>query len=413
MNMSKYPIIAKPEWRRWATPVPLKELAVHRWYYFPHSFTNDLVCALIDEWGLDQADRILDPFCGAGTTLVAAKDKGIAATGYDLSPLAVLATKVKTSNYRVRSIRSSWLRLKSNIDPCNWNGPAKAYPLLVRNALPGKLLGAFDSIGRAIEALSCSDAERLLFQLALLRTLPVFSRAVATGGWLSWRSNHRTSTGILTEFSSRVEQMLTDLEEGGLPRRNTCIAAVGDARNLPDKDRTYSAVITSPPYPNRHDYTRVFGIELMFGFLNWSQARQLRYQSFESHPEARPKRPDIAEQYEQPAGLTRALSLLKKAGVEDRIIRMLKGYFLDSYICAREAARVCRRKARLAFVVGNVQYCGVAIPVDELFAEIGERSGLRCKTLLAVRSRGNSAQQMGLYGRNPSRESVVVFEKTC
>jgi len=47
-----------------------------------------------------------------------------------------------------------------------------------------------------------------------------------------------------------------------------------------------------------------------------------------------------------------------------RLIRMLKGYFLDTHLCIREAARVCRKGARLAFVVGNAQYFGECIPVD-------------------------------------------------
>ena len=57
----------------------------------PHSFTGDLVHALIDEWHLDETDNLLDPFAGAGTTLLAAKERGIPGSGYDLSPLAVLA----------------------------------------------------------------------------------------------------------------------------------------------------------------------------------------------------------------------------------------------------------------------------------------------------------------------------------
>jgi len=56
-------------------------------------------------------------------------------------------------------------------------------------------------------------------------------------------------------------------------------------------------------------------------------------------------------------------------------------------------------------VVGNAQYYGVPILVDELTAEIGEQVGLKCQTLVSARHRGNSAQQMGTFGRNPSRES--------
>ena len=90
---------------------------------------------------------------------------------------------------------------------------------------------------------------------------------------------------------------------------------------------------------------------------------------------------------------------------------MLEGYFLDMYLCLREVMRVSCPGAKIAFVVGNAQYSGEPILVDELTAEIGEQVGLKCEKILATRYRGNSAQQMGKYGRNPSRESVVIFRK--
>ena len=179
-----------------------------------------------------------------------------------------------------------------------------------------------------------------------------------------------------------------------------------DARSLPDPNETYTAVITSPPYPNRHDYTRVFGVELMFAFLDWEENRSLRYQSFHSHPEARPKRPS-AEDYKPPERLQCNIDHLK----DTRLQRMLRGYFLDMYLCLREVARVCRNNAKIAFVLGNARYGGKAILVDEFTAELGERAGLACQEIRAVRWRGNSAQQMGKYGRMASRESVVMFEK--
>jgi hypothetical protein len=37
---------------------------------FPHSFTSELVHALIKEWDLASHDHIVDPFVGAGTTLL-------------------------------------------------------------------------------------------------------------------------------------------------------------------------------------------------------------------------------------------------------------------------------------------------------------------------------------------------------
>src|SRR5439155_1564046 len=76
-EMAKYPLKRRPKWGSWVTPKGLVKKSIHRWYVFPHSFTSELVHQLIADWGLDQNDHILDPFAGAGTTLLAAKEKGI------------------------------------------------------------------------------------------------------------------------------------------------------------------------------------------------------------------------------------------------------------------------------------------------------------------------------------------------
>ena len=86
-------------WRAWVTPKAAKSQPIHRWYLLPHSFTGDLVHALLDEWHPNETDNFLDPFAGAGTTLLAAKERAIPGSGYDLSPLAVLASNTKTTGF--------------------------------------------------------------------------------------------------------------------------------------------------------------------------------------------------------------------------------------------------------------------------------------------------------------------------
>lgn len=408
--MGQLAVEQRKDWRWWVTPKPLVGKPVHRWYVFPHSFTSDLVHALIEDWNLTPHDSILDPFVGAGTTLLAAKEKGIPATGYDLSPLAVLATKVKIADYKAARLEELWSRLRQAIQPARWNGAAKHYPDLVREALPGRLLGAFDALDRSIARLDATTAERDFFRLALIATIPEYSRAVAEGGWLRWVDRRKNISTLMADLTEKVELMLQDLEKAPAQDGASWNVRVGDARSLPDAPSTYAAVITSPPYPNRHDYTRVFGVELMFGFLDWEQTRQLRYQSFHSHPEARPARPDT-NGYVRPRRLARAVAQIGRKEKDARVKEMIEGYFLDLYLVLREVRRVCKRGARVAFVVGNAQYRGVPIAVDELTAEIGEQVSLKCEKLLVARYRGNSAQQMGKYGRNPSREAVVVFRR--
>ena len=401
-----YRVTESSTWRHWVTPRAAREKAIHRWYLFPHSFTGELVYALIDEWELDDRDRILDPFAGAGTTLLAAKEKRVPGSGYDLSPFAVLVANTKTAALSRAKLELAWHRLEPRLGQQHSTSARRDYSKLVCKALPDGRLEVFDTIASWIDDLGCLPAERDFFRLALISLIPRFSHAVASGGWLRWSNQGADAASVVESFRERVGWMLSDVqsEECG----SSCFwkAKIADARILPDPEETYSAVITSPPYPNRHDYTRVFGVELMFDFLDWEESRALRYQSFHSHPEARPQRPS-ARGYVPPERLDRNIDHLS----DIRLQRMLRGYFLDMYLCLREVARVTRGGAKAAFVVGNARYGGKAILVDEFTAELGERAGLVCQEIRAVRWRGNSAQQMGRYGREGSRESVVIFEK--
>ena len=403
---TRFRLTESPAWRHWVTPKLARESGIHRWYLFPHSFTGQLVHALVREWALEAHDRILDPFAGSGTTLLAAKEMDVPATGYDLSPLAVLASTTKIASFSRSALECVWHSLGARLNGAGQASRRRCYPELVRSALPGGRLEALDAVAGQIDELDCTSAERGFFKLALLSIIPRFSRAIANGGWLRWSNEGVDATFVVNSFRERVESMLLDVHEDVPNDVADWIADIADARTLPDRDSTYSAVITSPPYPNRHDYTRVFGVELMFEFLDWDKNRELRYQSFHSHPEARPRRPPACD-YAPPERLEGSIEQID----EPRIRRMLRGYFLDMYLCLREIRRVTREGGKIALVVGNARYGGKPLLVDEFTAELGERAGLACREIRAVRWRGNSAQQMGRYGRVASRESVVLFEK--
>jgi tRNA G10 N-methylase Trm11 len=408
--MKNYLVTERLDWRSWVTPKLLAGKPVHRWYIFPHSFTDELAKALIAEWELGPSDTIVDPFAGAGTAVLAAKEVGIPAQGFDLSPLSVLATQVKVANYNAKRLESHWAGLKKGIRVRAADGEHKRYPDLVIDALRGKRLATLHAIRQSIAMLPASESEKRFFLLALVAMIPQFSRAVATGGWLSWRDSFSRPESIRHALTEQVELMLQDVESSNLPRSAAWSGMKADARALPCPAQSATAVISSPPYPNRHDYTRVFGVELMFAFLDWDGTRDLRYQLFHSHPEARPIRPNT-EGYKEPAFVKEAIDAVAKRPEQERVVRMLRGYFLDLYLCLKEVRRILKTGGRAGFVVGNAQYHGEVVEADRATAAIGEQCGLVCEEIRLVRERGNSAQQMGQFGRFPSRESVVLFTR--
>lgn len=395
----------------WVTRKPLLSKPIHRWYTFPHSFTSELVHFLIDEWSLTTEHSIVDPFVGAGTTVLAAKERQVPATGYDISPLAAFVSRVKSTTYDdPYTLHSAAEELNSRLSkPCGLR-PASEYPAILRRALPGRILPTLANCREQISRLPFSKPVRDFMTLALLSTLPRYSRARPSGGWLKWTENSSRSTSFRGALRHRLNQMLNDVENVRLPMAEHWCATVADARSLPESSGTYDGVITSPPYPNRHDYTRVFGIELLFAFLNTDQLRSLRRQTVESHPEARPIRRE-SPGYDAPELLSATLNRMRDIEVDPRVLRMLEGYFRDMYLFLLEVQRICRKGGRIALVVGNAQYAGIRVLVDEIIASIGESVGLRCEGLSVVRLRGNSAQQMAKFGRQPSRESIITFQR--
>src|SRR6202142_3049617 len=69
--------------------------AAHQWYRFVLSFPPHLVREYVDKFGLDSHHRVLDPFCGTGTTLVECQKLGISAVGLESNPVACFASQTK------------------------------------------------------------------------------------------------------------------------------------------------------------------------------------------------------------------------------------------------------------------------------------------------------------------------------
>lgn len=389
------------------TPEQIRQEPIHRWFVFPHSFTHDLVLALIAEWEIGQGSHILDPFVGAGTTLVSAKSLGISATGYDLSPLAVFVTNVKVEDYDQKVVTTAWHKVSKRLGT-DHRTRKQDFPDLLQKAFPGKALDILIHIRQEIFNIEDKKIQDF-FLLALLSILRNFSKAIPNGGWLRWSNHHIQWPQIIPIFRNQVDMMINDLSQVHANHsRQLWKAYIADARELPESSKQFDCLLTSPPYPNRHDYTRIFNVELLFAFLNQEEIKTLRYQSFESHVESRPQRNDGAG-YNEPALLKSTLAQLKGKVHDERIPPMLGGYFKDCYLNLKTCVPLMRSGARLAYVVGNACYSGVQIYVDEILADIGQQIGLEVERIIAVRFRGNSAQQMGVYGRQPSRESVVIF----
>lgn len=389
-----------------ATSKDLRCAPRHRWFYFPHSYSYRLVDTVLDHWDLPSDGIVADNFSGSGTTLVAARERGLTALGFDLSPLSVTVGTAKIASYNRLTLERAFRRVMS--------APQADSP-----QVPDRLSRAYtDAELREIFALlhpirTLRGSSRPFFVVALLSAAREFSRAVPDGGWFRWQEWPDRSTEVRDAFEDMVSLMMTDVQALNWSEGEcTASARRADARQLPTDSSLVDGLITSPPYANRHDYSRVFHIELLLLGEAEADVTKLRHRSIRSHVEAKSPRgfEHLLEAYTPPSLLNEALHALPQ-NADKRIKRFLRGYFQDIYLSLVEVARILRPGGRAAYVVGNVRHAGVMVPVDEITAELAEQAGLEFEMAWIMRERGNAAQQMGRYGRQASRESVVLFSK--
>src|SRR2546425_12930929 len=80
------------------------------WVCFCFFYPPHLVRQYLKRFGVTSRHRVLDPFCGTGTTIVEAKKCNVASVGCDAHPFAVLVSRVKTNWTLDADLLSSLLR---------------------------------------------------------------------------------------------------------------------------------------------------------------------------------------------------------------------------------------------------------------------------------------------------------------
>ncbi len=392
-----------------------KDVPLLRLYRYKEAFAFRFVDEWLNRFGVTQEDTVFDPFCGMGTTLLAASCRGIPAIGIDRLPVAAFIASTLPLFFRVRPgeltrIFEHLRRIVSSAEPA----PVAADVAIMGVAFPSDTLLALRRWKAAIGDLESPFRE--IFLLLFFAVLETCSYTSKDGQFLRLKRTKRPADPEET-LAGKVQEAETDIRwirELGwdttfLPFR----VVLGDTRRLDDVpfDRPPTILVTSPPYANRYDYTRTYSLELCFHFVrNFAELRELRHSLLRSHIEAR-----LAPAEEAPHPAVRELvDFLRARGKalnNPRIPDMLTAYFVDMQKAIREWRRILAPSARVAIVVDNVRFEGQMLPVDLILSEMAEEEGFAVEEIIVARYKGNSSQQMGRYGRVPVRESIVVWRK--
>jgi DNA modification methylase len=423
-----------------------KARPVYRWYKYKEAFSATLVEFLFQKYEVTRG-KILDPFAGSGTALFAASTLGIDADGIELLPIGqqIIATKKlldegltaqDLARLREWATRPVWQNGASAVPLPELRITKGAYPEDTRQAIE-KFLGACQKENNRVQA---------VLRFALLCVLEVISYTRKDGQYLRWdyRSGRRQGKkqfdkGEIQSFeraiSEKLDEILEDLQptttqSSFLPAPNAQgkinLHAGSCLEILPTLgENVYDAIMTSPPYCNRYDYTRTYALELALLGADEKQLSGLRQTMLSCTVENRAKdllqinsrwSTAIAAADKQPLlqAILQYLDDQKTQGLlnNNGIPRMVRGYFYEMACVIAECARVLKPGAPLFMVNDNVRYAGASISVDLILSAIAEKSGLRVEQILVLpNGKGNSSQQMGEHGREELRKCVYIWRK--
>jgi DNA modification methylase len=419
----------------------------YRWYKYKEAFSSSIVEYLLYKYQIPKG-IILDPFAGMGTTLFSSAAMGYDSEGIELLPVAheIIANRIFTQ-FEIKpadidtlerwSFECPW---NSNTQPCEVNQlriTQGAYPKETEIKI-GLYLSELDKVNN-------SNVSRLLL-FALLCILESVSYTRKDGQYLRWdyRSGRRNGEntfdkGKILSFDSAIKkklaQIISDIkmpEEKRLFRekpttpgtirlhKGSCLGILPTMRS-----KEYKAIITSPPYCNRYDYTRTYALEHALLGIGEQELIDLRQTMLSCTVENRPKQlSDISEAYsnimnifddqELLSAILEYLDEQKEANNlnNNGIPRMIKGYFYEMTAVIAECYRTLDNGGLMFMVNDNVRYAGVCIPVDLILSRIAEEIGFNVTSILILpQNKGNSSQQMGGFGREALRKCVYVWRK--
>lgn len=441
-----------------------KNDCLHRWLKYREGFSSQLVRILLDEFKIKKGDLVMDPFMGSGTTALVCALKGFNSIGYDILPMSRLSIMVKSAvyDYNLEELHNILNDIVELEVPTNYNKHT-AYVSITKGAYPDKESKAIEYYTEYFEHSKYSEISKNLVKLCILNSLEKISYTIKSGQYLSW--DHRCPK-IIEINKLRVKggkkPFVNKNDKGVLPTLKEALLVefaqmVEDISSLQGKDSSFSAscnyiegsvlfeitqvkansisgVITSPPYCNRYDYTRTYGLELAYLGKNDEDIKELRQTLLSCTVESKSKVEMLKEHYEKIGRLehykkvmntvknntvlTEILSALQARNANGEInnkgiLRMVEGYFLELAFLFSELYRICKPGAKVAFVNDNVRYAGEVIPVDYLCTNIAEQLGFSPVKIYTLRQKkGNSSQQMAKYGRVAIRKSITIWEKS-
>tara|TARA_R110002074_G_scaffold298257_1_gene469823 strand:+ start:1234 stop:2580 length:1347 start_codon:yes stop_codon:yes gene_type:complete len=390
----------------------------HRWFPYKEGFSPSFVRSFLNDFDTSEKGLVFDPFAGSGTTAIVAGEQGRHSVGFEVSPLTSFVAKTKT----IVMDKSELKLFKSLIDDFEQselkgssNAPQND---TVKRYFSSGNLEAVLRVKKYFHEIT-NQKHQDLFKLAYLSAIEPFSTHRKAGNGVKRKTKEEYPGNLSNPILSLKNFMLSKLamfEHDIASTRNFVGPEFRQSSSLDESQyvelEEISTLLTSPPYANCFDYSKIYMSELWLGdfFESTNDQKKFRQTSVRSHVHAH------WDDRNETFGSQIVNDVIRHhiEGQElwsPRIGSMLSGYFQDLGKLLATVKPHLKRGAHLGFVVGNSFYGGIAVATDLLLADLAAKQGYTVDSIKVYRGVIPSSQQYKLLGENRKymRESLVIL----
>jgi hypothetical protein len=347
---------------------------------------------MIGRLDVGKGSLVLDPFAGAGTTLIESKLEGLHSIGFEINPLLHFVNETSLEwglspglvQKELRQLEEKFKRTRTiEFDDLETHGlvvpPIHNPTRWWRKDVLVDLL----VLKRAIQ--ETTDARcRAFFLLALAGCLvPDLTNVTLGRLQLHFIDRSDDKIDVMKTFDAHVRGMIGDLakiQENGIQGKSSCFLQNATDLSGFKYNGKVDAVITSPPYPNRYSYVWNTRPQLYFldFFSTAKEASDLDKRTIGGTWGTATS--ELARGITPP--LNSAIAEILKTVVDqirerdNLMANYVVHYFNRLTVQILEMDRLLSKSASVAYVVGNSWIKDVYVETDIMLAEIFERIGL-------------------------------------
>ena len=369
------------------------------WLRLTPAYSVHLVAEIL-EGALVDGGRVLDPFCGTGTTALVCAERGITCDTTDINPFLLWLAQVKAATYSpatMRAYHDAAMTVRKAI--LHANGHAAWVPELhqIEKWWSDRTL---KSLARGMEIIRSKNGPASdLLRIAFCRTM--IERANVSFGHQSMSFKKPDAhLSLLPDSADEAEvarAWTAAVDTIGMAATSEVLVEPSpilcDARDLRTalKRNTYGCVITSPPYPNRMSYIRELRPYMYWlgyledgraaGELDWKAIGGTWGCATSNVAKWVPEK-SVTVPHKDFAKIVSDITTISKV-----LGRYVAKYFHDMVGHCESLFAVVAPGGTVHYIVGNSKFYDVMLPVERIYAAMFESVGFADVKVKTIRKR--------------------------